>query len=287
MTQGRATLEKQASQAASLLPELMAAAEHAAAVVTAGRHPRQRAGASDTFWQFRDYSHGDPVSSIDWRQSARLDQRLLVRQTEWEQPQTLLLWCDGDDDFDYTAGGRPRKRFRGQVIALATAILALRSGERVGLWGQPGPARAGVAQMPALAEHLFHQQADLRSLPAQGGATVLLISDFHTEPQHMVDAFTQVRNARGRAIAVVVEDPSEAAFPFEGSTRFESPSGAFKRQFGNAGAVRETYRNLRAAHHGALRAAAIRPQDAVFFHTTDEPVTPLLMQIALRIEKEG
>nr|WP_233061230.1 DUF58 domain-containing protein [Parvularcula mediterranea] len=243
-----------------------------------GRHPRQKEGRSDTFWQFRDYAQGDPVSSIDWRQSSKLDRRLLVRQTEWEQPQTVLLWCGGGEDFDY-GSGEETKRFRGLTITLALAILALRSGERVGIWGSEEPPRAGQHALPLIAEELLRQGAELPRVAPRQGALVLLVSDFHDDPQALSDAFTRIRDARGHATAIVVEDPKETDFPFQGSQRFEGPRAERRKFFGEASAVREGYLDLRQQHHAALSDAVRGPGEAVLFHRSDEPTTPLLLQV--------
>lgn len=281
-TDERLALEQRASSAAARLPDLIASAEAAAQIVLAGRHPRQKAGRSDSFWQFRDYVLGDPVSSIDWRQSARLDRRLLVRQTEWEQPQTLQLWCGGTEDFDFTSGGET-KRFRGQTIALATAIVALRAGERVGLWGGDEPARTGHHVAPLLADLLLRHDGNTDGLQPHTGALYLLISDFHEDPKRLEELFERIRDSRGTAIAVVVEDPAETSFPFSGSRRFEGPRGERRKFFGEAGAVREAYLAARGAHHDALRSVVRSSHEAVFFHRTDESIIPLLLQLSQQL----
>lgn len=287
MTPPPASLEREAARAARGLPELIAAAEHAAAAVTAGRHARQRPGRSDTFWQFRDYAPGDPSSVIDWRQSARLERRLLVRQTEWEQPQTLLLWCDGDEDFDFAGKDRPSKRFRGQTIALALAMALLRSGERVGLWGGAEPPLTGAQSVPALAHRLLHRQASLTEMAPAPGAHVLLVSDFHRPPEDLHDVFARIREARGRPMAVVVEDPLEEVFPYQGATRFEGPGGAIRRRFGDAGSVREAYQEQRREHNEKLKHAVRLPHELVRFHSTDQSPAPLLLSLLQRMSEEG
>ncbi|MEM1379273.1 MAG: DUF58 domain-containing protein [Pseudomonadota bacterium] len=280
----RVQLERQAAEAAARMPDLMAAAQHAAEVVTAGRHPRRKPGRSDTFWQFRDYAVGDPVSAIDWRQSARLAQRLLVRQTEWEQPQTILLWCGGGEDFDFGGDGRPPKRLRGQVIALALAILALRGGERTGLWGGMEPPRSGNQSVHRIADGLLRHDIPLSDGFPTEGATVVFISDFHAPTDDLAVAFEKVRQARGRGIAIVVEDPAEATFPFNGSTRFEGANGQARKVFGQAGAIRDDYLALRQAHHDALRDVVRTADEAVIFHQTDHPITPLLLSLVQQLE---
>ncbi|MEO1658479.1 MAG: DUF58 domain-containing protein [Pseudomonadota bacterium] len=287
MTTTPASLEQEAARAAHGLPELIAAAEHAATAVTAGRHARQRPGRSDTFWQFRDYAPGDPSSSIDWRQSARLERRLLVRQTEWEQPQTLLIWCDGDEDFDFAGGKRPSKRFRGQIIALALAMVLLRSSERAGLWGGAEPPVSGPQSIPSLAHRLLLRQAKLSDIAPVPGAHVLLVSDFHRPPEELQSAFARIRDAHGRPMAVVVEDPLEETFPYSGATRFEGPGGTFRRRFGDAGSVKDAYQEQRQSHHEALKKSVRLPQELVTFHTTDQSPAPLLLSLLQRMSEDG
>ena len=58
-----------------------------------GVHGRRRAGVGETFWQFRPFSAGEAAQRIDWRRSAR-DDRLFVREREWEAAHTVWLWMD-------------------------------------------------------------------------------------------------------------------------------------------------------------------------------------------------
>ncbi|MEO1040727.1 MAG: DUF58 domain-containing protein [Pseudomonadota bacterium] len=286
MTARPADLEREATRAAKGLPELIAAAEQTALAVTTGRHARQRPGRSDTFWQFRDYAPGDPASSIDWRQSARLERRLLVRQTEWEQPQTFLLWCDGDEDFDFAGAERPSKRFRGLTIALALAIVLLRSGERVGLWGGAEPPVSGTQSIPSLAYQMLAPQAALRNLVPADHARTVLISDFHRPPSELHLAFAHIRHAHGRPIAVVVEDPLEQQFPYQGATNFEGPLGTARRRFSDARSISDAYHTARHEHHQALNDAARLIHETVRFHTTDQSPAPLLLALLQHIRNE-
>ena len=78
---------------------------------------------------------------IDWRRSAQSDGHF-VRQREWQAAQSVMLWVDPARSMAFSgAGKRPSKRDRAQLLALATAILLLRGGERVGLayFGQINP----------------------------------------------------------------------------------------------------------------------------------------------------
>ena len=51
---------------------------------------RRRAGAGESFWQYRRFNSGEPSQNVDWRRSAR-DDHLYVREQEWEAAHTVWL----------------------------------------------------------------------------------------------------------------------------------------------------------------------------------------------------
>ena len=58
-----------AAELAARLPRLVARAHEIAASVAYGAHGRRRAGAGETFWQYRPFATGESASRIDWRRS--------------------------------------------------------------------------------------------------------------------------------------------------------------------------------------------------------------------------
>jgi len=75
---------------AATLPRLVLEARRIAANVIHGLHGRRRAGAGESFWQYRRFVSGEPSQSVDWRRSAR-DDHLYVREQEWEAAHTVWL----------------------------------------------------------------------------------------------------------------------------------------------------------------------------------------------------
>ena len=94
-------IRRAAEDAAAAFPALMIDAERVAHAGASGLHGRRRAGPGETFWQHRAYTFGDPVSAIDWRQSARAADRLYVRQNEWEAAAAVWIWRDPTRSLDY------------------------------------------------------------------------------------------------------------------------------------------------------------------------------------------
>ena len=64
---------------AASLPRLVLEARRIAANVIHGLHGRRRAGAGESFWQYRRFVSGEPSQNVDWRRSARDEDRKSTR----------------------------------------------------------------------------------------------------------------------------------------------------------------------------------------------------------------
>jgi len=116
-------LRKRAERLASPYPNLLAAAERVAAVVTQGVHGRRRAGQGETFWEYRNYHSSDAANRIDWRRSAR-GQQLYVRENEWEAANTVYFWRDGGPGMNWQSSSKvPTKIDRASILSMSLAIL--------------------------------------------------------------------------------------------------------------------------------------------------------------------
>ena len=268
-----AALRGRAEALAAPLPPLLARAERLAASVLPGGHGRRRAGVGETFWQFRPAVPGDPARSLDWRRSARSDGSY-VRQTEWEAPQTVRLWCDASRAMEFSAGDRAPKSDRARLVSLALAVLLLRGGERVGLLGGD-PPRSGRARAERLAMDLMAEaDADYGEPPvitADRNTRTVLVSDFLGEAGATFALIRSAASVGAPGTVLQVLDPSEEAFPYEGRTLFESMAGAIRFDTRAAGALREDYRGRLAARREALRDACRKAGWTFRVHHTDAP----------------
>src|SRR5829696_4375861 len=126
---------------AQRMPRLVLESRRVAATLAHGIHGRRRAGVGESFWQFRPFVAGEAAQRIDWRRSAR-DDRLYVREREWESAHTVWLWLDRSASMGYVSDlAQAPKIERGLVLGLALADTFVEAGERVGLLGLM-PARA-------------------------------------------------------------------------------------------------------------------------------------------------
>ncbi|MGH6819199.1 MAG: DUF58 domain-containing protein, partial [Methylovirgula sp.] len=127
---------------AARLPSLVVAAKEVASSVMHGMHGRRVAGSGETFWQFRPFVAGESTAGIDWRRSAR-DDRIYVREREWEGAHTIWIWIDRSPSMAFTSKlALQSKLDRALVLGLAAADLLVQGGERVGLMGLTGPMAA-------------------------------------------------------------------------------------------------------------------------------------------------
>ncbi|MFG5380634.1 DUF58 domain-containing protein [Yoonia sp. R2-816] len=238
-------LRSEAETLASPLPALLAEAEHLATAVLLGEHGRRRAGVGDTFWQYRPAQPYDEARSIDWRRSARSDSNF-VQDKEWQIAQSIILWVDQAASMSFHSDDNlPTKGQRARTLGMATAILLIRGGERVGLTGLRLPPRSGEAQLMQMAQLLSTQDdADYGAPEAQGmlpHSRALFISDFMGDMAPVEAALLRAADRGVRGALLQVLDPQEEAFPFDGRTIFESMSGTLSHETLKAGDLKTRY----------------------------------------------
>lgn len=162
-------LRQRSEEEAAKLPALLARAEHLAGTVLLGEHGRRRSGLGDDFWQYRPMQQGDALRDIDWRRSARSDTQF-VREREWQIAQSVILWVDQAASMRFASDADlTTKADRARTLALASAILLIRGGERVGLTGFDLPPRRGQAQITRLAQMLSVDHGVITPNPRRAG----------------------------------------------------------------------------------------------------------------------
>ena len=249
-------LRERAENEAARLPALLARAEHLAGTVLLGDHGRRRAGLGDDFWQYRPAQSGDSRRLIDHRRSAMGDVQF-VREREWQIAQSVMLWVDQGASMRFSSDkNTPEKADRARLLGLATAILLIRGGERVGLTGTTLPPRRGNAQIVRLAEAFSVDVTDDYAAPEHRAmiphARALFISDFLGDMTDVRLALTKAADRGVRGVLLQVLDPSEEAFPFQGRTIFESVGGTLSHETLKANDLRDRYLDRMAARKAEL-----------------------------------
>jgi uncharacterized protein (DUF58 family) len=282
-------LRSQAETLAGPLPPLLAQAEHLATTVLLGDHGRRRAGTGDTFWQYRPAQPHDEARSIDWRRSARSDVNF-VQDKEWQIAQSIILWVDQAASMGFTShADLPSKALRARTLGLATAILLIRGGERVGLTGLRLPPRRGEAQLVQMAQLLSQDDiTDYGAPQAQGmlpHSRALFISDFLGDIQPIEDALLRAADRGVGGALLQVLDPQEEAFPFEGRTVFESMTGGLRHETLKASDLKSRYLDRLAQRKDRLAHLARTTGWQFQTHHTGEPATHALLWLYAALER--
>ncbi|RLJ99945.1 DUF58 domain-containing protein [Ruegeria conchae] len=250
------TLRERSEAEASRLPPLLARAEHLAGTVLLGDHGRRRSGLGDDFWQYRPAQIGDSRRMIDHRRSARGDQQF-VREREWQIAQSIMLWVDQGASMRFASDKTlPTKIDRARLLGLATAILLVRGGERVGLTGTTLPPRRGNAQIIRLAQ-AWSEDAQTDYAPPEHRAMIpharaVFISDFLGPLDEVELALTKAADRGVRGVLMQLLDPSEESFPYSGRTVFESVGGTARHETLKAADLRDRYLDRLARRKDAL-----------------------------------
>jgi uncharacterized protein (DUF58 family) len=262
---------------AARMPRLLLEARRVTASLAHGLHGRRRAGPGESFWQFRPFVAGEAAGRIDWRRSGR-DDRLFVREREWETPHSLWLWLDRSASMAFRSDlALAPKVERAFVLGLALADTLVEGGERVGLLGLKQPtASRRVAE--SLAEtytaHERDQDEDLPPpIPVGRLDEVVAVGDF-LAPLPDITRHIEVISSRGaRGHLVMVVDPVEETFPFDGQAVLEDLEAGLRLRIGDAVAWGKSYRDRMAAHRAGIADVARRRGWTLTIHHTDRPAS--------------
>jgi uncharacterized protein (DUF58 family) len=284
MTEGAAAL-------ASRMPRLVLEARRVSSMLAHGLHGRRRAGPGESFWQFRPFVTGEAAARVDWRRSAR-DDRLYVREREWEAAHNIWLWIDRSASMGFSSDlAAASKVERALVLGLALADAFVDGGERVGLLGLTrATASRGIVEN--LAQAIVADRAGFDDdLPPRAHPSrfdeVVLISDFLTPPERLAASLSELAAGGSRGHLLMVADPIEETFPFTGQAVLHDLEGGASLDIGDAGAWGEAYRARIAAHRDRLREIARTRNWTLTLHRTDRPASEAALRLATLIIARG
>jgi len=277
----------EAKRLAARLTRIGLEARRIAASVVQGAHGRRRPGVGESFWQFRPFMAGEAALLVDWRRSAR-EERLFVREREWEGAQTFWLWADRSRSMEFKSHLSPTaKADRALVLMFATAEILVRNGERVGLIGATRPS-ASRSIIERLAEAIIATNAGAhRDIPGNvmlnRRSEAVLIGDFLAPESEIALAIEPMARLGARGHMIMVADPAEEVFPYAGQALLAEDERGMRLRVGDAAAFGERYRERLERHRGALSEMCRRLNWSFALHRTDRPATEALVSLAGRI----
>jgi uncharacterized protein (DUF58 family) len=265
---------------AASLPRLVLEARRIANNVIHGLHGRRRAGAGESFWQYRRFTTGEPAQNIDWRRSGR-DDHLYVREQEWEAAHTVWLWPDRSASMAFASKkSRDSKLERALIVAFALAELLVEGGERVGVPGimNPTGSRSVIDKM---AQAILHDTATRASLPPafvpSSLSEIVVLSDFWSPIAEVRATMAGLSSTGAHGTLVQVVDPAEETFPYSGRIDFVEPEGAGMITAGRAETWATDYIARVARHRDEIRDETRRLDWLFSVHNTDRSAAELLL----------
>ena len=265
---------------AASLPRLVLEARRIAANVIHGLHGRRRAGAGESFWQYRRFVSGEPSQSVDWRRSAR-DDHLYVREQEWEAAHTVWLWPDRSPSMAFASrDARDSKLERSLIVAFALAELLVTGGERVGIPGLMNPT-ASRSVIDKMAQAMLHDEAARPSLPPSfvpsALAEIVVLSDFWSPMPEITTMLAGLSASGAHGTLVQIVDPAEETFPYSGRIEFVEPEGLGVITAGRAESWANDYVARVALHRDQIRDETNRLDWLFTTHTTSRSAAELLL----------
>ena len=277
-------------------------------VYTAKKIRNQRVGAYQSplrgsgfdFDEHQAYRPGDDVRRIDWNVTARMGAPF-VRHTHAERELNVMVVMDASPSMSLGSSGCSKKEaltyITGSILFSAlsdqinTGFLAF--SDRVLIATPPRRTRAAAWSVleqcwalsprsrrtlmrPALAELL----TTLKRM-----SVIFIVSDFMTDDDVFAGGELPQLAARHDLIAVVPEDPLEAALPQgSGYVRIRDVETGRRASIGLGSGARRRYAAEVTARRTALAHACYRvPMDHVFVPTDANPVMPVLSMFARRM----
>ena len=277
---------------AASLPRLVLEARRIAANLIHGLHGRRRAGAGESFWQYRRFVSGEPSQRVDWRRSAR-DDHLYVREQEWEAAHTVWLWADRSPSMAFASRqARDSKLERSLIVAFALAELLVAGGERVGIPGLMHPT-ASRSVIDKMAQAMLHDETERLSLPPSfvpsALAEIVVLSDFWSPIADITAMLAGLSASGAHGTLVQIVDPAEETFPYSGRIEFVEPEGLGVVTAGRAENWADEYVARVALHREQIRDETNRLDWLFTTHTTSRSAAELLLFLhgGMMVTKDG
>ena len=277
---------------AASLPRLVLEARRIAANVIHGLHGRRRAGAGESFWQYRRFVSGEPAQRVDWRRSAR-DDHLYVREQEWEAAHTVWIWPDRSPSMAFASkDARDSKLERALIVTFALAELLVEGGERVGIPGLVSPT-ASRSIIDKMAQAMLHDDAARLSLPPSFVPSplseIVVLSDFWSPIDEIRNMLAGLSASGAHGTMIQIVDPAEETFPYSGRIEFVEPEAGNVIVAGRAESWASDYVARLELHREQIRTETAKLDWLFSTHTTSRSAAELLLFLhsGMMVSKEG
>ena len=172
---------------------------------------------------------------------------------------------------------------RGIVLGLALADCFVEAGERVGMLGLMSP-RASRKIAETMAQTMVADRSSLEDdlppgAPIAPQDEAILIGDFLSPASRIAAVVEGISSRGGRGHLVMIVDPVEETFPFQGEAILHDLEDGLSLRVGDAAAWGRTYRARIEQHRGELNEVVRRRGWTMTIHRTDRPASEAALRL--------
>ena len=273
--------------------------------LAAGKHRSPHKGASVEFKEHRQYTKGDEIRSIDWKQYGKTD-RLFIRQYEDETSLRAMILLDQSGSMGYCgqrSNGVSKHLFAVQLAAcIATLIVAQQDGVGLATFDkdidQLLPPRSQPSHLKTLFQILADSkvgretqlskalQATTKGLRRRG--ILFLLSDCFDDPDALIKALRYYRHTGSEVIVFQIWDDDELDFPFTKRTEFRDLEKLSRLEKVDPAALRTAYLKKLQEFRDAFASSCIGERiDLIECSTSQNHAEILRQYIASRTTRSG
>ena len=239
----------------------------------------KKRGIGEEFWDFREYQLGDPLKSIDWKKSSKLN-KILIKNNENESSKNIWFWRNESVSMNYRNSNKvEEKLYRSKMLGLILIDIFLRSGEKVGIIGSDLALKKGPKSFLEIATEFLSRSLKFSDSRIKKNDVVFIISDFLENPNQIKKQLLSISESIYSGILIQVLDSSELEFPFKGRNQFFDPLSGLHKIFNKSESMKIKYKEKIKLHQFKLDNICSKFGWKIFRNKTSQTYESLIMQI--------
>ena len=239
----------------------------------------KKRGIGEEFWDFREYQLGDPLKSIDWKKSSKLN-KILIKNNENESSKNIWFWRNESVSMNYRNSNKvEEKLYRSKMLGLILIDIFLRSGEKVGIIGSDLALKKGPKSFLEIATEFLSKSLKFSDSRIKKNDVVFIISDFLENPNQIKKQLLSISESIYSGILIQVLDSSELEFPFKGRNQFFDPLSGLHKIFNKSESMKIRYKEKIKSHQLKLDNICSKFGWKIFRNKTSQTYESLIMQI--------
>ncbi len=261
------------------LPNLLSESSILSKNILDGMHLTRFAGKGESFWQFREYQHGDDVTNIDWRKSSS-SKKIFVREKEKEVFNNVYIYIDKSKSMHYSSQKKIKsKLYNAVLLSLTLCRLFSKSREEVFIFNNKNIPINCSRNINNFNTSFLIQLND--SLPKlehiKANSLFIMYSDFLYEIEGLSKFIKNLKKKNVTGYLVQLVDPKELKFDFEGYNQLIDMETGDKVIFSNNHSLSQNYyKNFEKLRKDLRKLCALSNWYFMFHNTVSKPINVLL-----------